>query len=133
MKFFERLRKFKEDGGGHFEVAVYDDFVIKYPKERHEHKLEKMARIQTALSKEIKEIMPCYKIGKYLFTKKAPGVRCDKTNKVSEEEFDKFAREMEAMIMGYGYMLPDITPKNVFYEDGNYYIIDFSLVDELDK
>ena len=122
--------------GGSFTVYIYDDFVIKVPKNEKvngEKQLQHIADIQTEISKHVEGVFPCYRIGKKLFTQRAPGERVDGIWKEDKQFYRKlFAEKKQEIIDKTGYTLKDSGKANMFYdrESGQLYLVDFHLIAE---
>lgn len=116
------------DKGTYFEVHIYEDHVIKYPKHKRvmdPEKLEYIAEQQTFLSTKIEAFLPCKKVGNTLIMPKAPGVRADKVyGKWPEIQ----AKALEAIKQAkeLGLKVTDVGKDNVFYDEktDKIYIID---------
>ncbi len=109
-----------EELGTFFSVLIFDDFVVKIPKLPKVEPLEKLdliAKIQTYLSQHFDEIQPCYRVGKRLITPRAKGVRADLLPKEQGVELMKRGLEIAKQVEDLGYILKDIAPKNIFYDE----------------
>jgi len=124
----------KRDSGVYFNVEIYDDFVVKRLKtngpRRHdlnsEEALQFIADAQTYLSKHVKSVLPCWRIGMALYMPRSPGERADRI--METWPHIKKLRDIDLKkIKELGYELTDAGRKNTFYDaaTNRIYLIDF--------
>ena len=120
-----------DETGAFFTVLVFDDFVIKVPRNKRGDKkykdVELMAEIQNELAEKADVALPCKYIDGVIVMPRAPGIRGDFVDK---KMMKKKLNELKSKIRGLGYNPGDITRDNVFYdsESKRFYIIDYHLV-----
>jgi len=115
--------------GKYFTVLIFDDYVIKFPKSNtcKDKDLDRIAKLQTELSRQVDGILPCTKIDNVLVMPKSPGKRTDEYRDTKKKDYirkltDRKKKEIESL----GYKIADLSWKNCFYveESDQLYIID---------
>ena len=120
-----------DETGAFFTVLVFDDFVIKVPRNKRGSKkyrdIQEIAQVQNDLAQKMDSVLPCEYVDGAIVMPRAPGIRGDFVDK---KMMKKKLNDLIEEIRSWGYKAGDITRDNVFYdsESGKFYIIDFHLV-----
>lgn len=119
------------DKGTFFAVLIFDDYVIKVPRERKIEKirnqLKGMEFVQNKLAKKVPGVLPCKLHNNCIVMPRAPGVRCNelegRLKKRADELMGKLADQFKAM----GYRTEEINGRNTFYDEetDTVYFVDF--------
>ncbi len=130
-----------DDSGVFFVVLIFDEFVIKVPRERNldQKVLQRMADTQNELAGLIEGVLPCHVGEGYLHMPRAKGVRLrEYTRKqgrprVKTPVADKLKVQMITKAREHGYDLSDMSKRNLFYdeEEQKLYLVDFHQVKKI--
>ncbi len=130
------LGKFiKSTHGAVFNVDIYENYVIKRPRERPKkpkisvEQMEEIAAIQTKLSEHIKNVLPAWVDNGAMYMPTAPGILVKDLPQEQRLKIDKRKESILKEIRKFGYELKDFNAKNMFYEEETdmIYAIDFHL------
>lgn len=123
------------DKGRHFVVLLFEDYVVKIPKnlkQRQDTKwLDFIANSQTYLAEKIEGVLPCERVDNFLVMPRAQGIRVDllpkHIRKELKEHIDKKRGEILIAIQRCGFRLDDVCDQNMFYHraEDKLYIIDY--------
>ncbi len=126
----EAMEKFSEypiEEGTRFTVFILGDYVLKIPNQDYitDRGLEQLAQRQTALSCQVSNVLPCYKVNNYLIMPKARGTNVadlsEPTKTSVRKRIPKILKHIQAL--GYPYVV-DANPENYFYYEDEVYVID---------
>jgi hypothetical protein len=127
---------FKVKQGGHFEVIVFDEFVLKFPKyEPYRKMMPLIAKAQRDLSKQLTSVLPAREIGNYcLLVPKAKGKLLKEIEEPLKSELHKRAWKEAEKVKELGYEITDTKDSDIIYNEelDIVYLIDFSTVKKVD-
>jgi len=119
--------------GKHFTVLLFDSYVVKFAKSNamKDKDLERMANLQTEISKHVDGVLPCKKVDNVLVMPRAIGVRTDNYRGKMRGYVKKLMERKQREIENLGYKISDVSWKNCIYndEEDKIYFIDFHRVE----
>ncbi len=113
-----------------FDVIIFEDYVVKIPKDsKSKEIMPMMADIQCQLSEKIEAVLPAWVMYGVLVMPKAPGERFTGI-KERRQHIKNLVNNAVGEIKKHGYTLTDTGRKNVYYDEttDKVYLIDFHLV-----
>jgi len=120
----------KQAAGSYFDVQIYDDHVLKYPKKECVWaRLEWIAKTQTRLAETIPGIMSAICHGDHIEMRIPPGIHCREIPKRRfRREIKPKVDEVVRQVNEHGYELKDTGRCNVYYDHASdqVWIIDYS-------
>lgn len=124
---------FEIDGGAHFLVLVFDDYVIKIPRNRKRRELmPRIAAAHNELAEEVDGAIPCIEYDGFIVMPKAPGVLAEELDKEGNLRVEELRDMYKKQARDLGWRLRDIKKRDMYYdeEEDTAYMVDFSYVRE---